>query len=61
MGFLSVLQQKNNKTDLNNFYKEAKKRFDNEDEFKERSRLMVPKLQGGDIKARAGWKALYKV
>lgn len=48
-------------SNLNKFYKEAKKRFDNEPEFKERSRLMVPKLQGGDERALAGWKALYEV
>ena len=48
-------------SDLNNFYKQAKKRFDDDENFKERSRLMVPKLQGGDLKARAGWQALYQV
>jgi len=48
-------------SNLNKFYKEAKKRFDDEPEFKERSRLMVPKLQGGDERALAGWKALYDV
>ena len=41
-------------SNLNKFYKEAKKRFDDEPAFKERSRLMVPQLQGGDVRALAG-------
>lgn len=48
-------------SNLNTFYKEAKKRFDDEPDFKERSRLMVPQLQGGDVRALAGWRALYDV
>ena len=46
-------------SNLNQFYKEAKKRFDDEPDFKIRSQLMVPKLQSGDPRAIAGWKSLY--
>ena len=49
-------------SDLNVFYKEAKKRFDAEPDFKVRSQEMVPELQGGkNPRATAGWQALYEV
>ena len=49
-------------SDLNVFYKEAKKRFDAEPAFKVRSQEMVPELQGGgNARATAGWQALYEV
>jgi arginyl-tRNA synthetase len=37
---------------------EAKKRFDDDEEFKERSRLNVVKLQAGDATCRAIWQRL---
>jgi arginyl-tRNA synthetase len=45
-------------TDLETFYKQAKKRFDAEPEFKDRSRETVVKLQGGDEKCLKAWKAI---
>lgn len=38
--------------DLTTFYKNAKKRFDESPEFKERSRLGVVSLQAGDPECR---------
>ena len=46
--------------DLVNFYKASKKRFDNEIEFQERSRLEVVKLQKGDEISLKAWKLLCK-
>jgi arginyl-tRNA synthetase len=45
-------------SDLVEFYKESKKRFDNESEFQKRSREEVVKLQSGDIKSIKAWKLL---
>jgi arginyl-tRNA synthetase len=45
--------------DLNVFYRQAKQRFDDDAEFKERSRQAVVELQRGDPDARAAWQALY--
>eukprot|EP01053_Blabericola_migrator_P010742 Blabericola_migrator_1__10741@NODE_614_length_7277_cov_53_523024_g447_i0_p2_GENE_NODE_614_length_7277_cov_53_523024_g447_i0NODE_614_length_7277_cov_53_523024_g447_i0_p2_ORF_typecomplete_len595_score91_87tRNAsynt_1d/PF00750_19/1_7e114DALR_1/PF05746_15/7_9e02DALR_1/PF05746_15/8_7e33Arg_tRNA_synt_N/PF03485_16/1_8e12tRNAsynt_1e/PF01406_19/0_0053tRNAsynt_1/PF00133_22/0_9tRNAsynt_1/PF00133_22/59YebG/PF07130_12/9_8e02YebG/PF07130_12/1_2e04YebG/PF07130_12/8_7e02YebG/PF07130_12/7_5e03YebG/PF07130_12/1_5_ len=45
-------------SDLNQFYKEAKVRFDNDPSFKEESRRMVVTLQSGDPKARRAWTTL---
>jgi arginyl-tRNA synthetase len=44
--------------DLVTFYKEAKKRFDEDDDFKTRSREAVVGLQAGDAAARQAWEAL---
>jgi arginyl-tRNA synthetase len=40
------------------FYKEAKKRFDSDDDFKTRSREAVVGLQSGEETARKAWEAL---
>ena len=40
------------------FYQNSKKRFDNEEEFKQRAHANVVKLQSGDPHCIAGWKAL---
>jgi len=45
-------------SDLVEFYKESKKRFDNESEFQKRSREEVVNLQSGDIKSIKAWKLL---
>ncbi|ABM71425.1 Arginyl-tRNA synthetase [Prochlorococcus marinus str. MIT 9515] len=45
-------------SDLVEFYKASKKRFDNETEFKKRSREEVVKLQSGDKKSIKAWKLL---
>ena len=45
-------------SDLVEFYKTSKKRFDNESEFQERSREEVVKLQSGDSKSNKAWKLL---
>ncbi|MDX2239786.1 MAG: arginine--tRNA ligase [Leptolyngbyaceae cyanobacterium bins.302] len=44
--------------DLVAFYKKAKQRFDDDDDFRERSRLEVVKLQSGDEKSRQAWQLL---
>jgi arginyl-tRNA synthetase len=44
--------------DLVAFYKEAKARFDQDDDFKQTSRQAVVALQSGDEAARRGWQAL---
>jgi len=44
--------------DLVAFYKQAKKRFDEDDDFKTRSREAVVGLQSGDAIATQAWKAL---
>jgi len=45
-------------SDLVEFYKASKKRFDNESEFQKRSREEVVKLQSGDTKSIQAWKLL---
>jgi arginyl-tRNA synthetase len=40
------------------WYKESKKRFDEDPEFKKRAQLQVVKLQSGDPEARAAWEAI---
>ncbi|MGB5975106.1 MAG: arginine--tRNA ligase, partial [Nodosilinea sp.] len=44
--------------DLVTFYKQAKRRFDTDDDFKTRSREAVVDLQSGDPTATRAWKAL---
>ncbi|HKP90798.1 MAG TPA: arginine--tRNA ligase [Thermoleophilaceae bacterium] len=44
--------------DLNSFYREAKRRFDDDEAFKDRSRQAVVELQQGDPEAREHWQAL---
>lgn len=44
--------------DLVEFYKKSKARFDEDNDFKERSRKEVVALQGGDETSLAGWKLL---
>ena len=41
--------------DLESFYREAKKRFDSDDDFKTRARDTVVKLQRGDEEERLAW------
>ncbi len=45
-------------SDLVEFYKSSKKRFDNESEFQERSREEVVKLQSGNTESTAAWNLL---
>ena len=45
-------------SDLVEFYKASKKRFDNDTEFQQRSRQEVVKLQSGDNKSIEAWKLL---
>ena len=47
-----------NISDLVEFYKASKKRFDNDSEFQKRSREEVVKLQSGDSKSIQAWKLL---
>jgi arginyl-tRNA synthetase len=44
--------------DLVTFYKQAKQRFDEDEDFKERSRQAVVELQSGDEEARKAWQIL---
>lgn len=44
--------------DLVAFYKKAKKRFDDDEEFREVSRQQVVKLQAGDREAKRAWELL---
>jgi len=44
--------------DLVTFYKQAKQRFDTDDDFKTRSRKAVVDLQSGEATATTAWKAL---
>ena len=44
--------------DLNAFYREAKRRFDEDPAFKDHAREAVVALQRGDPEARAAWQAL---
>ncbi len=43
---------------LMTWYKEAKKRFDEDPEFKKRSQLQVVRLQGGDADSLRAWQAI---
>ncbi|MFT5756173.1 MAG: arginyl-tRNA synthetase [Alteromonadaceae bacterium] len=43
-------------SDLENFYREAKVRFDNEEGFADRAREYVVKLQGGDLQCAKLWQ-----
>lgn len=45
-------------SDLVAFYKQAKQRFDDDDDFKTRSRQAVVELQSGDATARQAWQIL---
>jgi arginyl-tRNA synthetase len=47
--------------DLESFYVAAKKRFDEEPEFAERSRTAVVALQSGEVGARAAWQQFIHV
>lgn len=46
--------------DLDGFYKEARRKFDGDDAFKERARQRVVLLQGGDDETLRLWKTLVK-
>ena len=46
---------------LMHWYKESKKCFDQDPEFKKRSQLQVVKLQGGDPEALAAWKTICEI
>ncbi|RUO76676.1 arginine--tRNA ligase [Pseudidiomarina taiwanensis] len=48
-------------TNLETFYKAAKKRFDESPEFANRARELVVALQGGDAKCRALWQQFIEV
>jgi arginyl-tRNA synthetase len=45
-------------SDLQNFYKGARTKFESDEDFKKRAQLMVVKLQSGDKEAKAAWKVL---
>ena len=45
-------------SDLQTFYKQSKKRFDEDEEFKTLARETVVKLQSGDEQCMQAWKLL---
>lgn len=47
--------------DLQRFYQESKKRFDDDEEFKKRSYSDVVKLQNGDVDVRKAWNLICDV
>ena len=47
--------------DLENFYKDAKKKFDEDAEFKKKSQLKTVDLQKGDDDARKAWKFICQI
>lgn len=47
--------------DLESFYKQSKKRFDEDEEFKKRAQLNVVRLQSGDENMMKAWKILCDV
>jgi arginyl-tRNA synthetase len=53
-----ILTNPPNISDLTAIYKASKKRFDEDEAFKETSRLNVVKLQGGDAECRKIWNLL---
>jgi len=46
---------------LMHWYRESKKRFDEDPEFKKKAQLQVVKLQGGDPQASAAWQAICEI
>ncbi len=46
---------------LMQWYRESKKRFDEDPEFKKQAQLQVVKLQGGDPEARSAWAAICEI
>ncbi|KAJ1448655.1 tRNA synthetases class I (R)-domain-containing protein [Pelagophyceae sp. CCMP2097] len=54
----NFLQEPPNITDLTEFYKAAKRRFDESEPFKTLARETVVQLQAGDAKCRAVWQVL---
>lgn len=47
--------------DLEGFYKQSKKRFDDDSVFKERAQKAVVSLQGGDLKYRKAWAKICEI
>ncbi|KNA24272.1 hypothetical protein SOVF_017190 isoform B [Spinacia oleracea] len=47
--------------DLEGFYKQSKKRFDDDAEFKQRAQKAVVSLQGGDSKYREAWSKICEI
>lgn len=62
---LAYLQEKpttsDELSDLENFYRAAKQRFDESPEFAERARALVVKLQAGDAECLALWKRFNEI
>ncbi|WP_122550197.1 arginine--tRNA ligase [Pseudomonas viridiflava] len=62
---LAYLQEKpatsDELSDLENFYRAAKQRFDESEKFAERARGLVVKLQGGDAECLALWKRFNEI
>lgn len=53
--------QKTELSELMHWYRESKKRFDADPEFKKRAQLQVVSLQGGDLKALCAWKIICEI
>lgn len=54
-------QQKTDLTTLMGWYRDSKKRFDSDPDFKKRSQLQVVRLQGGDPASLASWKMICEI
>ena len=50
-----------NLTELMGWYKDSKKRFDEDPEFKKRAQLQVVKLQSGDPQTRSAWQVICEI
>ncbi len=58
---LSKAKNKADLIELMGWYKESKKRFDEDPEFKKRAQLQVVKLQSGDPETRAAWQVICEI
>lgn len=54
-------QKKAELVELMGWYRESKKRFDEDPEFKKRAQLQVVKLQSGDAQTRAAWQVICEI
>lgn len=54
-------EEKTDLSQLMNWYKESKKKFDEDTEFKKRSQLQVVALQGGDAVALKAWQMICEI
>lgn len=56
--FPDFVEKKPKLSDLEQFYKESKRKFDQDEIFKQKAHQCVVRLQAGDVECVGGWKAL---